>query len=297
MTAYPLAGLLLAGAQAATTESLPCGEGLELRLSTGEPVQGALVLVEVRTRAPVTRLQATWAGEALHFWREADGSWRALAGVDVELPAETHPLSLEATLSRSERQGCAAAVSVRDAGFTVEHLTVEERFVELSARDRKRAREEARRLRKVFARVTADRLWQAPFQAPLEGVSASGNFGKKRVLNGRPRSPHTGEDFPAPKGTPVRVPQTGLVVLAEDLFFSGKTVVLDHGLGLFTWYGHLDALAVRKGQRVDPGTLLGSVGATGRVTGPHLHWAARVGKARVNPFDLLQLGRSSPGSS
>jgi len=277
---------LLAGAQA-----IPCGDGVELRLSTSEPRQGALVLLEVPSATSVMSIRATWQGEALQSWREADGTWRSLLGVDVETPAGAHPLSLELALAQGGRAGCAVSLSVRDGSFKVEHLTVEERFVELSAKDRRRARQEARRLRKIFTGVSADRLWQAAFQAPLEGFSASGNFGMRRVLNGQPRSPHTGEDFPAPKGAPVRAPQAGVVVLAEDLFYSGKTVVLDHGLGLFSWYGHLDTISARKGQRVEAGKLLGGVGATGRVTGPHLHWGARLGKSRVNPLDLLELGR------
>lgn len=283
------AGLFLFCAKGVPAQSVPCGQGLELRLSAHAPLQGALVQVDVRAPSPVLSVGGTWAGQSLHFWQRGEGSFRALLGVDLQISAEKHPLSVEATLPGGERRGCAATLSVKDGGFAVERLTVDQRFVELSPKDSKRAQAEARRLRKVFASVSPARLWQAPFQPPLGGATGSGNFGKRRILNGRPRSPHNGEDFSAPKGTPVRAPQSGRVALAEDLFFSGKTVVLDHGLGLFTWYGHLDTISVAAGQAVETGTVLGSVGATGRVTGAHLHWAARLGRARFNPLDLLTL--------
>ena len=102
-------------------------------------------------------------------------------------------------------------------------------------------------------------------------------------------SPHSGEDFSVPPGTPVRSPQRGRVVLASDLFFTGNTLVVDHGLGLYTFYAHLETIAVEAGAMVAAGELLGRVGSTGRVTGPHLHWAARVNDTRVDPLDLVSI--------
>jgi murein DD-endopeptidase MepM/ murein hydrolase activator NlpD len=137
--------------------------------------------------------------------------------------------------------------------------------------------------------VTPERLWDGPFRVPLDGVTTGKNFGRRRILNGEPRSPHTGVDFPAVKGTPVHATQAGRVALAQELYFSGNTVVLDHGLGIYTFYGHLDSIAVQEGETVKAGELLGEVGATGRVTGPHLHWGLTVERARVNPLELVQL--------
>jgi murein DD-endopeptidase MepM/ murein hydrolase activator NlpD len=136
-----------------------------------------------------------------------------------------------------------------------------------------------------------ERLWQRGFETPLPGYEASGSFGKRRIFNEKPRSPHSGEDISAPAGTPVRAPARGRVVLAKALFFLGNTVVLDHGFGLFSFYGHLSSIGVEPGTIVEGGEVLGKVGATGRVTGAHLHWGVRLGDARVNPMDLLTLGR------
>ena len=124
---------------------------------------------------------------------------------------------------------------------------------------------------------------------PLDGVRTGTNFGRRRILNGQPRSPHSGLDLSAPAGTPVRAPQRGQVAFASELFFAGNTVILDHGLGLFTLYGHLESISVSLGDVVEPGATLGRVGSTGRATGPHLHWGMSVNAARVNPLGILRL--------
>jgi murein DD-endopeptidase MepM/ murein hydrolase activator NlpD len=291
------AGLLLVGSslgRAAAT--IPCADGLELSLSTQEPSQGGVVLIEVKSTR-LAEIKASWAGQNLHFWYESkpEKAYRALLGVDLRRKARQHPLTVEAKLEDGERVGCSANISIRDGQFAVQHLTVENKFVELSSNDLARSRRETQLLKKIFRAVTSARLWDGGFQAPLQGVEASGSFGKRRILNDQPRSPHSGEDFSAPSGTPVRAPQRGRVVLAEDLFFTGNSVVIDHGLGLYTFYGHLESMAVRIGNVVEAGDLLGGVGATGRVTGPHLHWAARLNNARVNPLSLIAvLPRGTP---
>src|SRR6266851_5639889 len=122
-----------------------------------------------------------------------------------------------------------------------------------------------------------------------ENLKVAPNFGKRRILNGKAGSPHGGVDFPAPAGTPVYAAQRGRVVLAQPLYFSGNTVVLDHGLGLYTFYAHFESISVQPGDLLGTGALLGRVGATGRVTGPHLHWGATVNRARTNPLQLISL--------
>ena len=275
----------------AAAEWKPCAQGIELRLTPEEPTQGNLVLAEVRSPFPLASLTGHWKNQRLRFWRAGNlaNVQRALLGVDLDLPPGRSVLTLAARRDTGERFGCSVLLTVGKTEFVLERLQVPERFVKLSAADRARARRESERLRKLWTSASARALWQGGFRRPLEGVKAAGNFGRRRVLNDEPRSPHGGEDFSAPAGTPVRAAQRGRVVLAGQLFFSGNTVVLDHGLGLYTFYGHLQSLAVSEGEMVEAGARVGRVGATGRVTGAHLHWAVRLNAARVNPLDLPAL--------
>ncbi|MCA9479450.1 MAG: M23 family metallopeptidase, partial [Nitrospira sp.] len=140
----------------------------------------------------------------------------------------------------------------------------------------------------AFHHTNTDPLWNGPFLEPVNG-KITGVFGSRRIINGQPRRPHSGEDIAAPKGTPVLAINSGTVSLAVDHFFSGKGVVLDHGLGVFSMYFHLSEINVQNGQPVQKGEAIGKVGASGRATGPHLHWGVRVNGSRVNPFALTTL--------
>lgn len=279
---------VLAAARAASGGSLPCSDGVSLELSNLSPRQGSLVIVEVKSARPLAALRATGAGETLHFWEDR-GVHRALLGIDLTLAAKPTPLAVEGQLLGGRSFGCTASVSVEDGKFKVERIQVAARYVDLNPKDLARSQEENRKLARVYAKVSSERQWRGAFRLPVAFAKGNGSFGKRRVLNGQSRSPHGGEDFPSAAGTPVSAPGRGRVVLAEDLFFSGNTVILDHGLALFTLYAHLESISVKVGAVVDAGAPLGRVGATGRVTGPHLHWAARLGKARVDPLSLLAL--------
>jgi murein DD-endopeptidase MepM/ murein hydrolase activator NlpD len=198
-------------------------------------------------------------------------------------------LKVTGQTTSGEKIFCTALVEVNEGRFATEKLHVGKQFVEPSPEQVKRANEERQKLRDIFDRVTSERLWSGKFRVPLDGVSTGGNFGKRRILNGQPGSPHGGVDFPALTGTPVYAAQRGRVVLAEELFFSGNTVVIDHGLGIYSFYGHLSEMDVKVGDTLESGHVLGKVGATGRVTGPHLHWGLTVERARVNPLQIVKL--------
>ena len=133
-------------------------------------------------------------------------------------------------------------------------------------------------------------LWNEPFKVPIPGETGT-NFGHRRIFNGQPRAPHAGADLHAATGTPIHATNRGRVVLAKHLFFTGNTVILDHGLGVYSLYAHLSRIEVKRGVMVSSGQLLGLAGATGRVTGPHLHWGMRVQGARVDPFTLVEIGK------
>src|SRR6202043_118472 len=191
-------------------------------------------------------------------------------------------LAIAGKTQGAEEVRCSASIAVRAGKFATESLKVAPNFVEPSPEQAARAEGERQRLRAIFATITPERLWDGPFHYPLVGVTTGGNFGKRRILNGKAGSPHSGVDFPAPAGTPVCAAQRGRVVLSEPLYFSGNTVILDHGLGLYTLYAHFSETDVKPDDVVESGALLGKVGATGRVTGPHLHWGLTVNRARVN---------------
>jgi murein DD-endopeptidase MepM/ murein hydrolase activator NlpD len=268
-----------------------CTSGAELRLSGSESSQGGLLLVEVKSAQAFAEVKGDWGERSVPFWHETEnaGEERGLLAVDLEKPPGKYELKVTGQTANGERIVCTALVEVKEGRFATEKLHVGKQFVAPSPEQVKRANEERQRLRDIFDRVTSERLWNGKFRVPLDGVNTGGNFGKRRILNGHPGSPHGGVDFPAVTGTPVHAAQRGRVVLAEKLFFSGKTVVIDHGLGIYTFYGHLSEMDVKVGDELESGQVLGKVGATGRVTGPHLHWGLTVERARVNPLNIVQL--------
>ena len=152
----------------------------------------------------------------------------------------------------------------------------------------KRVKLEQDKIGKVWDIFTEENLWEGNFVKPVEG-KLSGDFGLRRIINNEPRSPHTGVDVDAPEGTPVYAPNHGRVVFVDELFFSGKSLVIDHGFGLFTMYFHLSEILVAEGDNIKKGQLMAKVGKTGRATGPHLHWGMRFSGARVNPASIINL--------
>jgi murein DD-endopeptidase MepM/ murein hydrolase activator NlpD len=289
-----LGGLLfLSGAVRATD----CGSGVDLRLSSPETAQGTLLLAEIRSVKPLGEVSGRWNDRDVPFWQERrkQGGFasadirKALLGVDLEKAAGKYEFTVAGQLQSGEPVSCRATVEVREGHFATESLTVKKQFVEPNPEQEARAAAETKRLREIYDRVTPERLWNGKFKMPLIGDFKGSNFGKRRVLNGHAGSPHSGVDFPAPTGTPVHAAQKGRVVLAEELFFSGNTVIVDHGLGIYTFYCHFSEIDAKVGDEVEAGTVLGKVGATGRVTGPHLHWGLQVEHARVNALDIVKV--------
>jgi len=268
-----------------------CTAGTTLRLSAPEASQGSLLLIELRSAKPLAEVQGEWNERIVPLWQEGtdQGQRRGLLGVDLEKAPGKYELKVAGQTAGGERISCSVMVAVQKGQFATEKLQVEKQFVEPSPEQVKRANEERQKLRDIFDRVTLERLWDGPFRIPLDGVTTGSNFGKRRILNGNPGSPHGGMDLPGTTGTPVHAAQRGRVALAEELFFSGNTVVVDHGLGIYTFYGHLSEIDVKADESLETGAMLGKVGATGRVTGPHLHWGLTVERARVNPLLLVRL--------
>ena len=180
--------------------------------------------------------------------------------------------------------------------FPIKKLWVNEKYVTPPEDSLERIKRESELLNAVYGMYTPMWLGEGEFIIPSEG-EISPNFGERRIFNNQPRSPHSGIDISSPFGADVKASNSGSVVVANDLYFAGKTVVIDHGLGVFSLYCHFSKITVRIGDKVSIGDVIGEIGATGRVTGPHLHWAFKVSGSRVSPLSLLQLHFSKESSN
>jgi murein DD-endopeptidase MepM/ murein hydrolase activator NlpD len=265
--AWALAGLAL---------GLPLAGAAELIVDPTVAAVGGLVVVRTSLPEPT----GTFDGQPLGFFRGRDGAI-ALVGIDLDHAAGRFPVEVAAD---GERLRLDLEVVARE--FPEERLTVPREYTELDRRTLARVERERKRLAAIWSKASRQRYWAGSFAPPADGPAGS-PFGLKRFFNGEPRSPHAGIDFKAAAGEPVRAANRGRVALAEPLFFTGSTVVLDHGLGLYTMYVHLSKIEVARGALVERGQVVGRVGATGRATGPHLHFAARIGDARIDPATLL----------
>ncbi len=258
---------------------------------------GEVVLLRVSAPAALSEVSGEAFGKPLLFFQANPGEWLALAGIDLAAKPAEHSVSIEAGIvSGSEPLRAAIDLDVQPKSFPTRRLKVDSKYVDPPAETQQRIQEESRILRRIFRTVTAERLWKGAFVRPVPG-RANSSFGKRSILNGKARSPHSGTDFQAARGTPVQAPNRGRVVLAKDLYFSGNTVILDHGLGLYSYFAHLSEFRVEEGLAVSIGDVLGLVGATGRVTGPHLHWSVRLNGARVDPLSLMAVLEDLAGES
>jgi murein DD-endopeptidase MepM/ murein hydrolase activator NlpD len=256
---------------------------------------GEVVRLELKASSPLVRARAFAFGDDIQLQSTADPAVRAgLVGIDLSRAPGDEAVRVEATTSDGATLSAEERLTVAPKTFPTRHLRVDPAFVNPPASALPRIRREARRLAAIFAAATPETRWSSPFVPPV-GEPANSRFGTRTVLNGEPRGPHTGADFPSPAGTPVRAPNDGLVVLADSLYFSGETVVVDHGAGLYSLFAHLSRMDVEPDQRVARGAVVGAVGATGRVTGPHLHWAVRLRGARVDPVSLLSVTSQGSG--
>src|SRR5688500_10575474 len=271
-----LGPLLLAAAVSVTAQSRSLRPG-ELVLVTIVAPAGASVSVRAFNR-DITPFSV------------GGGRWRALIGIDLATQPGTYRVRVDAN-GGNERTLYTLVVKPRR--FPTRRLTVSPAFVTPPASARDRIARESALLHKVFGDSSATPLWTTAFVRPVPDPANSA-FGTRSVFNGIRRNPHNGADFMSPAGTSIRAPNAGRIVIARDLYFSGQTVVIDHGLGLFSTLAHLSAFAVQEGERVTAGQVVGQVGATGRVTGPHLHWAVRANGARVDPLSLLALLGEKP---
>jgi murein DD-endopeptidase MepM/ murein hydrolase activator NlpD len=248
---------------------------------------GELVVLTIASTEPATAVRARAFGRQLTPFAVDARTWRVLVGIDLTVAAGRYPVAIESgTGSAIERT--AFELDVKPRTFPTRKLTVDEAFVNPPPEAQVRIEREARHLEEIWNASAPRRLWDEAFVAPVPDPANSA-FGTRSILNGQPRSPHGGADFRSPAGRPVKAPNAGRVVLADAQYYTGNTVILDHGLGLLSLFAHLSAIDVALGEVVKTGDAIGKVGATGRVTGAHLHWTVRANGARVDPLSLLSV--------
>jgi len=238
----------------------------------------------IRIDAPVDDPPHVTLGSASVMVLHEDDHWLAIMGI----PLGTAPGRLAVTVTRREAMPSSVDLAIKPKQYLVQKLRVSPGMVDLSPADLERVKRERPVLQAAFATFSETPPSTLRLAQPVPGTRSS-SYGSRRVFNGQARNPHTGMDIAAPQGTPVVASARGKVVLAGNYFFSGNMVVLDHGQGLVTMYGHLSAIDVAVGDVVETGTVIGKVGATGRVTGPHLHWGVTLNQTMVDP--ALFVGR------
>lgn len=251
--------------------------------------QGEVLLVNVKTNTGIRMISGTMFNKPVHFYRNSKGNkYNALVGIDMDTKPDRYKLTLLIEDKKGGKTRKKYRVRVKPANFGTQELTLPPDKVTLDEETLKKVEIEKEKIGKVWDIFTEDHLWNGNFIPPVAG-EMSDDFGLRRIINGEQKSPHTGVDVDATEGAPVQASNNGRIVFTEDQFFSGKTLVIDHGLGLFTMYFHLSEILVTESKIVQKGELIAKVGKTGRATGPHLHWGVRLNGARVNPASLLNL--------
>ncbi len=254
---------------------------------------GEVVVVTVTADSALTAVRArdgnrTFPGVRLNGpGIETSDTWQVLLGLDLDTPLGSHTVRID-TESPTGPATTTLQLDVAAKAFATRRLTVDPNFVNPPAEVMPRITEEAVALNALWATVTEPPDAPLRFTAPVPHAANSA-FGTRSIFNGEPRSAHGGADFLSPAGTPIAAPAPGTVVLARDLYYTGGTVVIDHGLGLYSLFAHLSAIDAAVGAAVTSGTVVGKVGRTGRVTGAHLHWTVRLNGTRVDPLALVEL--------
>ena len=227
----------------------------------------------------------------VHYQNKPVLIYHQVAVVGIGLSAQPGTHTIEIHHENGYRETRTFTVTAKQ--YTEQHLTIENpRMVNPNLEDLERIRAESASMRSQYVRFSEDPASPLPFLQPVTGPLSS-SFGRRRVLNGQPRAPHSGLDIAASNGTPILNPAPGEVTLTGEFFFNGNTVFVDHGAGLVTMYCHLSEIEVTDGQLVDRAAVLGRVGATGRVTGPHLHWSVSMNGNRVDPVQVMSLFNDS----
>ncbi len=260
---------------------------IDVALSSRQIPQGGVELLSIRVNEGEIP-KVTWLDkEAWLVFDPEEKAWQGFLGVDLRAKPESYVLDIKSMPSGRKKL---LALEVVEKDWGVRRLTLPKKMVDLDSKTLERARKESKVMKSLW-RASVDRpLWRGKFLRPVPG-KVLGPFGRRSIINSQPRSPHSGVDLRGKSGTPVKATNHGKVVLVCDHFFSGRSVVIDHGGGIQSMYFHLDSITVRKDDMIEKGQVIGRMGSSGRATGPHLHWGIRMNGARVDPIGLTILSR------
>jgi len=267
--------------------STPSGIAVELSWRNIEP--GEIIVIKIEDTTDIEEAQVRFLENKFRMGKDGESS-RLLAFVSLGLDLEAgfYPLTVHVKKKSGKWESTQRRIIVPAKKFPLRKLWVDERFITPPPEFHERIRWEADVLRVIYGIFTTEWLGEGNFIFPSTG-EAKLNFGERRLFNNYHRSLHRGVDVDSPYGSAVIASNSGKVVLARNLYYAGNAVIIDHGLGVFTFYCHFSRIRVKRGDFVRKGDVIGRVGATGRVTGPHLHWSVRVGGKNVDPFSLLNL--------
>lgn len=270
---------------------LCANQALALSLPRESRVPGGIAYLVLPQGSEVEKVQYGSRRIALH---RTPHETIAMVGIPLKTTPGTHSIEVY----YRDRHKTALSFEVEKKQYTTQHLTIKnKRMVNPNKQDMERIIRDKKQINAALDTWSSQEMLLG-FKAPVEGRFSS-SFGLRRIFNGQPRSPHSGMDIAAPRGTVVQAPTAGTVIATGNYFFSGNTVFLDHGQGLITLYSHLDTINVKPGQTLEAGEALGTVGMTGRVTGPHLHWAVSLNNTKVDPAlflptEVLARGDNNP---
>jgi murein DD-endopeptidase MepM/ murein hydrolase activator NlpD len=249
-------------------------------LPVSTPVPGGVVVLTL----PETDQQpsVTYHGKRVAVIRNS-GQWFAVVGIPLAAPPGDHQIEI----LQGKQNKHVQHFTVLAKEYEKQYITIKDkRKVEPNTDDLKRISLEKKIITEAFAHWSDNPGMDLDLQVPVEGRLSS-PFGLKRFFNQQPRNPHSGLDIAADKGTPIRAPANAVVLNTGNYFFNGNTVFLDHGQGFITMYCHMDVISVKPGERLQRGNTIGTIGMTGRVTGPHLHWSVSLNNTRVDPALFL----------
>lgn len=265
----------------------------EVHASSHAVANGGILLLEIDTgtlHLSARGMHIDFNNRSYQVYRHptgGDGVYFALIGIPYRIQAGPKKMTLNYS-DEAGRKSRQIQFQVVGGKYKTDILKVDARRVNPNKEDLQRARREAQEIQHIYASGTDERLWDGSFQLPVEN-DISSLFGNRRVFNGQLKSYHNGLDFRSPQGTPVYATNSGIVRLAKNLFYSGNAVIIDHGTGIFTIYAHLNKIETTAGHRIEKAQLLGLTGATGRVSGPHLHWGVKINGVAVNPLGFVDV--------